>query len=445
MKFIALDFETANSKRSSACSIGLAFVEDGTITHSESYFIKPTPYYFDPYNTYIHGIKKEMVADAPTFDELWESKLKSKFQNSFVVCHNASFDMSVLRNMFESYNITFPQLKYGCTLVASKLTLQGLTNYQLPTVCQELGIELHNHHQATDDAIASAQVLLSIAKLNPCQSIEKLFENIGAKHGILFDDNTYKPCTSRKENSKPVIVFDDIDISDSWQDNPLYGKTIAITGTLNGMTRAHAHKIILSNGGIYANSLTKNTNYLVCGGFDLYGPGYESTKTTQAKKYIEQGIDLEIISEKEFMSLVHSQESPESITIEKIRDGSKRVLDRNVYGEFCRETTFVSSSVEAGQSEVWQMLGNSGGSACFVPEDVKSAGYAIFSKDDMEALEAGQKTEDVLQVERALWEAASHGELKNIIVLNEDTFIKHDKLKKDHNTNPMNIIKPTKF
>ncbi len=41
--FVALDFETANQHRTSVCSIGLVFVENGIIVDKYYQLIKPVP------------------------------------------------------------------------------------------------------------------------------------------------------------------------------------------------------------------------------------------------------------------------------------------------------------------------------------------------------------------------------------------------------------------
>ena len=41
--FVAIDFETANSERSSVCSIGIVIVRDGVITDSFYSTIQPEP------------------------------------------------------------------------------------------------------------------------------------------------------------------------------------------------------------------------------------------------------------------------------------------------------------------------------------------------------------------------------------------------------------------
>ena len=54
--FIAIDFETANSNRSSVCSIGIVIVKDGVIIDKFYRLIKPVPNYYNRINTQIHGL-----------------------------------------------------------------------------------------------------------------------------------------------------------------------------------------------------------------------------------------------------------------------------------------------------------------------------------------------------------------------------------------------------
>jgi DNA polymerase-3 subunit epsilon len=52
--FIAIDFETANRYRNSACAISVVRVEDGKIVDTFSQLIRPPVPHFE--FTYIHGI-----------------------------------------------------------------------------------------------------------------------------------------------------------------------------------------------------------------------------------------------------------------------------------------------------------------------------------------------------------------------------------------------------
>ncbi|HTN68226.1 MAG TPA: hypothetical protein VLZ33_02050 [Dysgonamonadaceae bacterium] len=54
--FAAIDFETANSNRSSVCSVGLVIVMDGIITDRIYELIKPEPNYYSYWNSQVHGL-----------------------------------------------------------------------------------------------------------------------------------------------------------------------------------------------------------------------------------------------------------------------------------------------------------------------------------------------------------------------------------------------------
>lgn len=92
--FIALDFETANKKRTSICSVGMVKVVDNEIV--ETFYTLVNPHdYFSETNIHVHGIHPEDVKDAPDFKEVFPYMLQ--FINQLpVVAHNAAFDMDVL-------------------------------------------------------------------------------------------------------------------------------------------------------------------------------------------------------------------------------------------------------------------------------------------------------------------------------------------------------------
>ena len=45
-RFAAIDFETANGKRSSICSIGIAILEDDWVVDSIYTLVRPTPNFY---------------------------------------------------------------------------------------------------------------------------------------------------------------------------------------------------------------------------------------------------------------------------------------------------------------------------------------------------------------------------------------------------------------
>lgn len=308
MNAVCIDFETANRFRGSVCSVGYAIIDNGSITKTGSYYVKPHSdyYYFDPFNIMIHGITERDVKHAPEFDSIY-LKLLSYFTESIIVAHNASFDISVLRHVLNLYEIPYPEVEYICSCKIAAKVWPGLQNYKLNTVCNHLAINF-NHHVAEDDAIACAKVLLSAVKENNATTFKDLTTSIKMKSGRLFSDG-YTPCSVKlpKTNShvtklkdlKPTTsVFD--------EEHNFYNKKLVFTGTLISMSRSEAAQKVVNMGGFVGDSITKDTDFLVMGiqDYTKLADGKESSKTKKAKRLINEGKDIQIIDEEDFLKML---------------------------------------------------------------------------------------------------------------------------------------------
>ena len=162
MTFTAIDFETANNERTSACQIGIVVIKDSRIIEEFVSFIKPVPnYFFSWFTDDIHGISKETVANAPTFPELWE-KISGFIENApVIVAHSAPFDMGVLKACLKYHGIRASLPGYFCTVVESRRKLPNLKNHKLSTVCEYFDIPL-DHHEALSDARAASKIALAL-------------------------------------------------------------------------------------------------------------------------------------------------------------------------------------------------------------------------------------------------------------------------------------------
>jgi len=155
--FVALDFETADHGRDSACSVGLIRVENDRIVQRVLYLIRPPRETFR--FSHIHGIRWQDVADQPGFDKLWASIQPVLHGAAFLAAHNAAFDKGVLHACCDLYSIPRPSQPFVCTVQLARKTW-NLRPTKLPNVCDYLGLQLE-HHQALSDAEACARIAMA--------------------------------------------------------------------------------------------------------------------------------------------------------------------------------------------------------------------------------------------------------------------------------------------
>jgi len=181
LDFTAIDFETANSFRESACSVGLVKVRDGVVVDEASWFIKPEPGFdeFLPWNTKIHGIYREDVEDARGWEEQLDELVDFVGDDHFVA-HNAAFDMAVIRAASAAARVECPPNPYACSLAIARKTY-SLDSYRLPVAAMAAGFEDFRHHDALADAEACAAIIVHAADRHGVNSMQELAGATGVK------------------------------------------------------------------------------------------------------------------------------------------------------------------------------------------------------------------------------------------------------------------------
>jgi DNA polymerase III subunit epsilon len=160
VKFAAIDFETADYGRDSACALAIVRVHGRRVVARSSYLIRPPRRNF--VFTYLHGISWEDVAEKPTFGQLWPDIQRDLSGVDFLVAHNASFDRSVLHHCCERVGHEPPQVAFHCTVKVAR-HVWGLSPANLPSCCAHLGIRLR-HHDPRSDAAACARIFIAALK-----------------------------------------------------------------------------------------------------------------------------------------------------------------------------------------------------------------------------------------------------------------------------------------
>lgn len=301
--FLAIDFETACGSRASACSVGFARFTNGTLTTAGSTLIDPglQPGEWDAFNTSIHGIGPGDVVGAPSFIEAW-SQLQGHFAGLPLVAHSASFDMSVIRAELARANVTLSEpFRYCCSAKLSRAAWPDMLSVSLDVMAQQLGFEL-DHHDAKSDAVGSGQVAVEAARALGCATLGEALANTQRNWGQVNCDLTWD--SGRPSTPLRAADFVPDETGEFDPDHPLYGMTVAFTGTLQSMERREAFRALSEVGGIPGDGVTKKTNLLVVGDQDisrLASGASMSRKLQKAADLRATGQDVELIGETEFL------------------------------------------------------------------------------------------------------------------------------------------------
>lgn len=172
-KFIAIDFETAQGKRYSACAIGIVVVENNKITERFHSLIQPPGNKYFYKNIDIHKITPEMTKDAPTFDDIYPT-IRNYLNKNIVVSHNADFDMDVLAKTMTYYGLIDDGLDFDCNCTL-KMYGGGLKE-----CCRDYNIPL-KHHDPLSDAEACALLFINANDVTNRGRAKRFSENYLSK------------------------------------------------------------------------------------------------------------------------------------------------------------------------------------------------------------------------------------------------------------------------
>lgn len=313
--FIAIDFEIATNMYNSACSIGLIAVKNNEIVDSYYSLIQPPDNKFNDDTIEVHGIIPKDTETAPKFIDVWND-IKFYFENNTILAHNASFDMNVLRNCLDTYNLIAPNFTYICTIPLSTRACRG---EHIPTSleerCKHFNVELSNHHNALSDAEAAANLIIACIKKKNRKSFESYINTFSSLPIKKFNDLKVQKEFKPRKNNKPK--FSHIKISDftpnceCTKENYFLNKNIVFTGDLELINKKTAMQQVVDLGAVLKSTMSKKVDLLIVGKQDksIVGPDGMSSKQRKAKELITNGIDITILNETEFLKyLIEAKE-----------------------------------------------------------------------------------------------------------------------------------------
>jgi len=300
MRIVAIDFETASSSKDSACEIGVTLIEQARIVGTYSWLIKPPCWpKFEYFNSLIHGITPQTVAESPRFNEVWE-EIQTWFQDALIVAHNAEFDIGVLREMLSFYQLPGLSNAYVCTYQLSRKIWPEAGKYGLKSMIQHLSIEAGKHHRAASDSRACAEILLQAMHKHNIFQMEQLAKVSGT---LIHNMNAKRTNTVLPRREIPQG-----DQTQFQEQHPFFAKNIVFTGTLDSMSRAQAWKRVADIGAHIHDRVDHQTAYVVAGYYEGKSEPKRSItrKHTHALQLNREGASIVVLNELAFIQLLEN-------------------------------------------------------------------------------------------------------------------------------------------
>ncbi len=248
--------------------------------------------YVDEFITELTGITNEMLASAPTKDEVIPTFLDF-VQDSILIGHNVSFDINFLYDA--SMNVCGRPLQndHINTMRLAHKVFPDLDHYRLADVAAICEVDQARAHRGLVDCETTAQCYLKMKRQILSTMSEDDFVRLFRKKRNACSYTDYIDS----------ISLDELEKSD---DSPILGKTVVFTGTLERMARKDALLLVAKLSGIPADSITKKTNLLVVGNGEFAASVKEGRtgKMKKAEALALKGYDIQIISENAFFDLI---------------------------------------------------------------------------------------------------------------------------------------------
>jgi DNA polymerase-3 subunit epsilon len=296
------------------------------------WMIKPRPMQFSTGNIHIHGITPDRVRNEPDFGSLWD-EISKTFGEDCLVAHNASFDIGVLIACLQAHRKPIPQIHFSCTRAVARRTWPHRRGFGLKPLSDWLGVRF-KHHDALEDSIACAKVMLAAGIDQEATSLEDLEKRLKLTRGSAGDWGYRGPTAMRRKPKtrtpssqtpsslskaknpmeppppqQPIVDLQRLMIRAEFI-RPLRGKRIVFTGRLSVMDSQQAESLAGRLGGTCEQEVGEHTDYVVVGNDQRSPANTNATMSVHeetAKTLRKSGSTIEILDEQSFLNLIISE------------------------------------------------------------------------------------------------------------------------------------------
>lgn len=174
--YCVLDLETTgfSAVTEKITEIGIMKMLNGEVIDEFSTFVNPQKH-IPQRVTEVTNITDEMVADAPTIEEIFPKVLEF-IKGSVLVAHNAGFDIGFLKQNAKALGYEF-NYTYLDTLSLAKDLFPDYKKYKLGKIAENLGIKVEVAHRALDDVDTTVKVfrvMLDMLKKRGAKKVDEI-------------------------------------------------------------------------------------------------------------------------------------------------------------------------------------------------------------------------------------------------------------------------------
>ena len=188
LTYTVFDTETTGlepSRGDEIIQIGAARIVNGRLLRQETFDQIVDPEIpLKPESIPIHGITEDMVRGQPNIDVVLPA-FHEFCEDTVLIAHNAAFDMRFLQLKEDRTGIRFTQPVLD-TLLLSAVVHPNQESHKLDVILERLGITIGTRHNALEDALATGEVFLKLAKLLEGQGIVTVRQALEASEKTYF-------------------------------------------------------------------------------------------------------------------------------------------------------------------------------------------------------------------------------------------------------------------
>jgi DNA polymerase-3 subunit epsilon len=266
--FVVIDVETACSRVSSICQIGIVGFQNGRIIFEYETLVDPRDH-FSSFNTRIHGIAADQVVGQPCFADVHDV-VRRHLGGRITVAHSY-FDKGAVAAACRVHDRAMVDTTWLDSVRVAKRAWPELPSHKLNVVSRHLGIPL-KHHDALSDACAAGMIVV------------KAIEHTG-----LSLAEWLAPTVCQRVPPAPPPAAS----------GPLSGQRVAILGQPRDGPLAHR---IAANGGRVVSGVGSTTTILAVIGEEPFGYVRYDAQYRKADELRRSGGAIRIISDRRLMA-----------------------------------------------------------------------------------------------------------------------------------------------